>query len=406
MTQNSPDHLDHLDHLDRLEEQYENHRHRLAEQMSQQQVEVEEIRLEIEAGALSSKRFYLLNGLAAIIAGFGLLANSPAVVIGAMLVAMLISPISAIALAIIENRYRLLRQALLTLLGGGAVIYIIGLILGSLYPEQAMSGEIISRTSPNTMDVIVALAGGTAGAYALISRNLSVAVVGVAVATALVPPLTASGILTAVGQFPLAFGAFMLTLTNILAIQLTTALVLWLAGFGRRNRSAPFVQLSANKGQIGAFIRGNLVTVLLLGAISVYLTYNFQQKIHQQGFEKQVNQLIRDAISQQPLYVVNSSFGVEDKTRKQAAGSEDTHKAKRYLIRVVMQGLVPPSPQQVLQLERQINTLSQQQFASRADIRLQVRFIQEQVIETTPVTSEDVKLDDASQQQLSTDKTP
>lgn len=384
------------------EEQYEAFKQYLAKKNSEQSIDYRQVRINIESGALPTRTFYLLNGLAAIIAGFGLLANSPAVVIGAMLVAMLIGPISGIALAIIDARFALLKKSLLTLLSGGVLIYVIGMALGWLYPEQSMSQEIISRTAPNTMDVMVALAGGTAGAYAMISRNLSVAVVGVAVATALVPPLTASGILFANGHYDLALGALILTLTNILAIQFTNALVLWTAGFRRLDTDdAEDDKVKDSKWQQRLlFIRRNAVSLVLLIGISIYLTLNFQQKVKQQSYEKQVNTIIKQTIANQPNYVVSTSFDVADKT----ASTENSSKKTRYLIRVVLQGLTPPHYNDIHQMEQKIIALTQQQYPNRVPAKLQVRFVPEQVIETTPITTDDVKLNEASLNQISENK--
>lgn len=110
---------------------------------------------------------------------------------------------------------------------------ICGLCSGWLHKGQPLTAEVLSRTQPTSMDLMIALAGGTAGVYAMVSPHLSVAVVGVAVATALVPPLASSGILFANGEMTLGFGAALLALTNIIAIQFTNAMVLWFLGFRR-----------------------------------------------------------------------------------------------------------------------------------------------------------------------------
>lgn len=382
------------------EQQYEAFKQYLAKKNSETAIEYRQIRIDIESGALPTRHFYLMNGLSAVIAGFGLLSNSPAVVIGAMLIAMLIGPISGIALAIIDARLALLKKSLLTLLSGGALIYAIGVLLGFLYPDQAASQEIIARTAPNTMDVFVALAGGVAGAYALISRNLSVAVVGVAVATALVPPLTASGILLATGHYQLALGALILTLTNILAIQFTNALVLWAVGFRRLDidESEDETVKDSRWQQNWLFIRRNMVTLILLIGLSVYLTLDFQQRIRQKSYEKAVIEVVQQQIQYQPSYVVSSDFGVVEK------GQNNKASADSYMIRVLLQGLIAPNHQDILQMEQNIQTITTERYPKRSPIKLQVRFVPEQVIETTPVSKADVKLDDASISQLEENK--
>ncbi len=346
-------------------------------------IDYPKVRHIIEQNTRPTPLFYLMNGLAAVIAGYGLLANSPAVVIGAMLIAMMVAPITGIALALIDYRGALLRTSLFSLLTGGILIYAIGLTLGWLYPEQAFTGEILSRTAPNTMDLMVALAGGVAGALAMVSPNLSVAVVGVAVATALVPPLTASGILLANGETELALGAFLLTFTNILAIQFTNSLVLWLAGF-RRVMPEDMAKSASKIGQITLFIRRNVVTALLLLAVSVYLALNFNQAIKQQTFEKQVKAIVQKNIENQPSYLVSAQFDANKSTDTQTSN---------YLIRVLIQGLSQPTYEQVRQMENQVQRLSSETYPSRIPIKLQVRFVPEQVIQSTAISKDDVKLE-------------
>ncbi|GAF58456.1 hypothetical protein JCM18902_1245 [Psychrobacter sp. JCM 18902] len=216
---------------EKKEAKLESYKQFVAEQFSNQKVDYPEVRVRIEANALPSKMYFIMNILSAIIASYGLVTNSAAVVIGAMLVAMMLGPITGIALAIIDHRMPLLRKSLITVIVGVSLVVLVGFIVGWLHKDQPLTAEILSRTQPTSMDLMIALAGGTAGAYAMVSPHLSVAVVGVAVATALVPPLAASGILFANGETQLGLGALLLALTNIIAIQFTNALVLWLLAF-------------------------------------------------------------------------------------------------------------------------------------------------------------------------------
>lgn len=343
----------------------------IAKKYSEKTIDHKAVRINIEAGALPTKIFFIMNGLSAMIAGFGLLADSPAVVIGAMLVAMMLSPITSAALAVIDARLSLLKTSLQTLIGGVVLIFAIGMVLGFLYPEQVMTGEILGRTTPTTMDLMVALAGGAAGAYAMISPNLSVAVVGVAVATALVPPLTASGILLSAGKWELAMGAFILALTNMLAIQFTNALVLWFAGFRRTLHD------DDNKlGQARHFLKRNFAVLLALVIMGGYLSFNFKQTLKEQTFERQSIALIEDNLKHQANYLVSSSFGQENKI---------------HIIRAIIQGTQAPTQQQVYLLEKDIQHIADKQFDKRV-IKLQIRFVPETVIESTPTDERDLKL--------------
>lgn len=345
----------------------------IAKKHSQKTIDHKEVRINIEAGALPTKMFFLMNGLSAVIAGYGLLANSPAVVIGAMLVAMMLSPITSAALAVIDARLSLLKTSLITLIGGVLVIYAIGMGLGFLHGDNVMTGEILARTSPTTMDLMVALAGGAAGAYAMVSPNLSVAVVGVAVATALVPPLAASGILLASGHLSLAWGAFLLALTNMLAIQFTNALVLWFAGFRRTLDDADVGKL----GQIGLFLKRNSAVLIALIVIGGYLSVNFSKTLNEQKFERQSIALVEKSIQNQANYLVSHSFTHEEK---------NTH-----TLRIVIQGLITPSQAQAIELEQQIQALAKDTLDDRV-IKLQIRFVPEVVIQSTHADESELKL--------------
>ncbi|AWY19997.1 DUF389 domain-containing protein [Moraxella bovis] len=359
--------------LDKIEQQQADIvRTLIAKKHGEKTINHKNVRISIEAGALPTKMFFIMNGLSAVIAGYGLLANSPAVVIGAMLVAMMLSPITSMALAVIDARLSLLKTSLQTLIGGILLIFAIGMVLGFLYPDHVMTGEILARTSPTTMDLVVALAGGTAGAYAMVSPNLSVAVVGVAVATALVPPLTASGILLSAGHFSLAMGALLLAITNMLAIQFTNALVLWLFGFRRTLNDDDVGKL----GQLGQFLKRNFAVLMALVVIGGYLSFNFSHTLNEQNFERQSNALIEKSIEHQANYLVSSSINKEQKV---------------HVLRAVIQGTEPPSQAQVYELEKAIQKIADDTFKNRT-IKLQIRFVPETVIESTPSSESELKL--------------
>lgn len=162
------------------------------------------IRDSIRESSRPSATFWLMNALATIIACYGLLSNSAAVVIGAMVVAMLLGPIAGVALGITDKDRKLLRGALWCLVGGIAWILFVAISIGAIHRNAPLTTEIISRTSPTLFDLMIALAGGAAGGIAIVSPRVGTAIVGVAIATALVPPLAATGLLFARGDFDLA----------------------------------------------------------------------------------------------------------------------------------------------------------------------------------------------------------
>lgn len=200
-----------------------------------------------------------MNALAATIASYGLFANSPAVVIGAMIVAMLLGPIVGTSLALVDNDTKIFLNSLFTLLAGTAAVIVTAFIIGILHRGIPITNEIMARTAPNFLDLMIALAGGAAGAYATVSFRLSVALVGVAIATALVPPLSSASILLARGEGGLALGALGLAFVNLIAIQFSSSVVLWLTGFRRVTRTS---------GQpLAKFVKQNLISIAILVAL-------------------------------------------------------------------------------------------------------------------------------------------
>ena len=179
-------------------------------------------------------RFGTLLSLSVAIASFGLLTDSTAVVIGAMLVAPLMTPIQATAASLVMGWEG--RQLRALLLVGLAALWSVGLsfVFGWMAPDRVeLPGEILSRTSPTLLDLGIALAAGAAGAYTIVRRESS-AIPGVAVAVALVPPLAVVGITLENGQPGLSAGALLLFGTNFVAIILAASVVLLITGFAPR----------------------------------------------------------------------------------------------------------------------------------------------------------------------------
>lgn len=190
-----------------------------------------EVSTSIRQGAILGPDFITMISLSTIIAALGLLLNSPAVIIGAMLVAPLMSPIIALALASVYGDRRLLGIAARTAFIGITLSIALGWLIGLLVSNARATPEILGRTAPNVLDLVVALAAGAAGAYALCRRKVASSLAGVAIAVALVPPLASVGILLSLMEFSLAAGAALLFATNLIAIVAAGTLVFLLLGF-------------------------------------------------------------------------------------------------------------------------------------------------------------------------------
>ncbi|MBE9051429.1 TIGR00341 family protein [Nostocales cyanobacterium LEGE 11386] len=200
-------------------------------------------------GAVPSKNFYILLFLSGIISTVGLLANSAATIIGAMIVAPLMGPIIAIAYSMVMGNQRLLKRASFTLLTGVVLTVVTSMLIARIVGIRTFGPEIWGRVSPTLLDLAVALAAGAAGAYAKSRRHVADALPGVAIAVALVPPLSVMGIGIAMGSQSVTTGASLLFLANLIGIIFSGALVFLGQRYGSIERARQGLILS-----IGAII--------------------------------------------------------------------------------------------------------------------------------------------------------
>ena len=180
------------------------------------------------------RSWWTMLGLSVLIATFGILQDSTAVVIGAMLIAPLMIPILGAAGAIVNGRRRRLLSSLALVLMGAGMSIFVAFAVGRWTPDLIqveVNSQIASRVSPNLIDMGIALAAGAAGAFATVNRRVAGSIAGVAIAVALVPPLGVAGLTLEIGEFALAWGAFLLFLANFVAILLSATLVFALGGW-------------------------------------------------------------------------------------------------------------------------------------------------------------------------------
>lgn len=191
-----------------------------------------EIAARIDDDADWSLRYLFMTIMSAGIAILGLLQSSPAVVIGAMLISPLMGPIIGLGFALAVFDWREVRTSLTALALGSLVGVSIAALIVLASPLQGVTSEILARTRPNLFDLLVAIFSALAGTYATV-RGQGATVVGVAIATALMPPLAVVGYGLATLNLAIFGGALALYLTNFIAIALTAALMARLYGFAQ-----------------------------------------------------------------------------------------------------------------------------------------------------------------------------
>lgn len=216
----------------------------------------------ISDGSAPHTGYYALISAASIIASLGLLTNSGAVVIGAMLVSPLMMPIFGISLGIVRGDNRLFFRALTAEASGVMLAIVLGMVFGALPILDEATPEIRARLAPNLLDLLVAVFAGLAGTWAVVDERISPVLPGVAISTAIIPPLCVSGIALVHGSPTGAWGAFLLFFSNFMAILLVSSLLFLYVGFRSASREFTRRQL----------LPRIYVTVFLFLVLSVFLT--------------------------------------------------------------------------------------------------------------------------------------
>ncbi|MEP5936741.1 MAG: TIGR00341 family protein [Erythrobacter sp.] len=221
-----------------------------------------------------SERYLFMTAMSGGIAVLGLLLSSPAVVIGAMLLSPLMDPIMGLGFALAIGDYRWLRQSAISLAWGSLMAIALCSLVVFMSPLQDITPEIAARTRPNLFDLFVALFSALAGAYAMI-RGRDGTIVGVAIATALMPPLAVVGFGLATFSWAVFSGALLLFVTNFVTIALTAWVMAKLYGFR--------TSLSQKQSQFQ-----NLAVVGVFLALTVPLTLSLMQIVWEANAGRQV----------------------------------------------------------------------------------------------------------------------
>ena len=209
-----------------------------------QSVEAMNDALDLSYGDRLAKRtgFLIMLTLAATIAIAGVLSDSTATVIGAMIIAPLGTPILGIALGIVTGHLSLVIRSILWVLSGLVIVVVLGLVFSAFVatPESlATNSQVLGRTSPSLMDLVAALATGFAGGFAMCRKDLSAVLPGVAIAISLVPPLGVVGVCAGQGLWSDAWGALILFLSNVVALVIAGTIVFTMGGYARDPSSSP-----------------------------------------------------------------------------------------------------------------------------------------------------------------------
>ena len=220
--------------------------------------------------------FHFMLTLSAIISTLGLLANSVAIIIGAMIIAPLMGPIIGMAYSVAMGNRKLLRRSSFTMFKGVALTVVASWLTASIIGLETMESEILSRTNPTLLDFGIAMAAGLAGAFTQTRRSIADAIPGVAIAVALVPPLSVIGIGLGLGEGRIAFGAFLLFSTNLICIIFFGSLVFLFQSYGNLDRAK----------------KGLAMSTVVMFTLGVPLTLSMRELIIKKNVTSQISDLI------------------------------------------------------------------------------------------------------------------
>lgn len=232
--------------------------------------EFRDLFLILRDNARPSEAFLMLMVLATLLACVGLFAGSAPVIIGAMILAPLMSPIISLAMGVLRQDERLMTESFRTLCVGIGLALLCATLLTLLVPLQTLNSEISARLQPTLLDLAVAVISGIAGAYAHARAEVAKSLAGVAIAVALVPPLAVTGMGLGWLDWHVFSGAFLLFLTNLAGIVLAAALTFLALGYSPFSRAR----------------RGLLLSLVLVIMVSVPLALGFQRMVDEHRIQR------------------------------------------------------------------------------------------------------------------------
>lgn len=238
------------------------------------------------------KYFFIMVILSCIIATYGLLSNSVAVIIGAMLIAPLMYPILKGALSLTIGSNTLFKNALYAEFLGVVISITCAVFLTLLLPITELNTEILARTKPTLIDLVIAIASGFAGTVAICYRPSSAILPGVAIASALMPPLCVVGIGIAKQDYNVAGGALLLFLSNIIAINVAGIIVFELVGFGEK-----FFQFDKKNFAKELISKRFIYSLVLLLLVSAPLFFFMKKSYDNTNIENQITTVLRDGVT-------------------------------------------------------------------------------------------------------------
>ncbi|WP_330203767.1 DUF389 domain-containing protein [Cyanobacterium sp. Dongsha4] len=241
--------------------------------------EIKTLHLQLSQDSAWSKDFILCTIASCLIATFGLISNSSAVIIGAMIVAPLMLPLRGLAFSACEGELLLFRRAFFSIVGATLLALFLSSFIAKLVGLPDVGSEIAARTQPNLIDLGIAITAGAISGFGKVRKGISDTLAGTAIAVALMPPLCVVGISLTMDNYTHAIGAFLLYATNLLGITLACMIVFIISGYTKPSQAVGWT---------------SLLTLLLI----IPLSASFYRLIQQQRIEREIRtKLINETIT-------------------------------------------------------------------------------------------------------------
>ena len=241
----------------------------------------------IREGVRFDFQYFTLFILSIIIATLGLIINNGAIVIGAMIICPFIWPVIGLSLAMVTGNMKLLRKSAFILLISIVIAVSFSTIISLFSPFQDLNTEISARISPTIIDLIIALATGLVAVLIMCWSRLFGILAGVAVAASLLPPISVTGIGLAFWRMNVAYGSFLLFLTNLVAVIFVGMIAFALLGFARRK----------HLDKIESFKYGLLILLIFIILLSIPLVIILRQLMYENTAESAAREIIYDQLN-------------------------------------------------------------------------------------------------------------
>ena len=245
----------------------------------------------------STREYYILLVISCLIALFGLYQNSPATIIGAMIVAPLMGPILGFSASILWGNIKDLMESILSIVKGIVLVLIITSILTFILPNVSVNTEILSRANPAVYDILIAISCGLIGAFGAVNRKVSSTLTGVAISVALMPPLCAAGIGIGLLNIKITAGALLLFVINLLGISLGSIVIFYMVKLHPYETDENEKNIAKRRALNQIII--STILIIIISALLLYFSYPAYEISREKAA---VNKIISGHLKEDKIY--------------------------------------------------------------------------------------------------------